>query len=347
MNEQTNLLMRMENKHYPIPPSIHKNTQSLTNHTKPYHSNILKEMSSKKSQQNQYSTNPATFNNPPSHNIDSINNTQTSEPKPEPDTITNNNQDNNKTQEDEYQIDLNTPQFNELMGFKQQHMGSPQIQPETEREITSESERESPKIIQYQNSGITFKDAFIPRGDSLMSQNSKYSLNTFSNSHAETLKQRSDGFNAPNEFTLNGNFANQRSPSFQPDFSGSGMSPEVHLKEFLTPESALRRQAQGQFSKQRGNVKGSSEFIKSDEFFIENKVIEGKGSNFSEHQENSQSESGVDISLECTTESLNFGLHMSPDLGGRTSHFKNPNLSEISGRFFFGYLCYCLVLFLL
>ena len=302
-------MQRLNSKQYPIPPSIHKNTQSLTNNAKPYHSNNIHGRHSPKNQADQYNTNYVL-----------------TEPKIEDKTSPINELiQKDQTQTDEYQIDLNTPQFQELMGFKQNHPGSPQIEQETEDLI---SDKSLPKMMQYQNSGITFKDAFIPRGDSLMSENSKQSLNTLMDSHTSKTNQRSDGFSIPADFNITSTLANQRSPTFQPDMSGSGMSPEVHLKQFLTPESATHLEQRPHF---QGNQE-YPEFYRSDEFFIEDKHLEGKGSNFSGHETEHESQSGADISLECTAESLNFGLHMSPDLGVGPTHSKIPDLSEVSGN---------------
>ena len=315
MNESQNLIQKISNKQFPIPPSLGKNSQSLTNNMKPYNSNLVYDISTEKIKAGQYQTNPIYSNKKPKQKIKN-----TSSPI---EILIEKDQ----AQKEEYQIDLNTPQFKELMGFK----GAPQIEKnplqESEGTLDQISKKSTKKFLQYQNSGITFKDSFIPRGDSLMSQNSKISLNTLTNSNTDGMNQNSIGFSPQNKFHMISSFAQQKSPSFQPDMSGSGQSPEINLKQFLTPESA-RKFKDEHFSKKKENY----DTLRSDELFIENKEIEGKGSNFSLNQEESQLESEGDISLECTTESLNFGLHWSPGVEKRESQLHNHRLSNISGK---------------
>lgn len=295
---------RLTGKGFPIPPSLKKNSQSLTNNTKPYHSNLTHGVSHQTNKTENYQTIP-TFSDQKA---------KKSKPKPIDVLI--------EKEQDEYQIDVNTPQFQHLMGLKMGDFGSPNISQEQPRSNQS-SQRSNPKILQYQNSGITFKDSFIPRGDSLMSQNSKDSFNTFSQSNAETEDTKTFDL-ATGEEPRVSVFNQMRSPAFQPDFSGSGQSPEVHAEKHLAAESVQRKQ---NFSKKRKNHK----MINSEEFFIENKQIEEKGSNFSYNNE-SGLESGPDISLECTTESLNFGLHWSPGQEQREAQAPNYNLSGVSGK---------------
>lgn len=296
---------KLSNKGFPIPPSLKKNSQSLTNNTKPYHSNLVHGASRQTNKTDNYQT------------IPSYSDQKGKKPRPRAiDVLIEKDQ-------DEYQIDVNTPQFQRLMGLKMGSFGSPSISRQLPQSKNS-SQRSNPKILQYQNSGITFKDSFIPRGDSLMSQNSKDSFNTFSQSNTEPEEVRPFA-EAPGKDARVTVFDQFRSPAFKPDFSGSGQSPEINAEKLLTPESRSGRVQN--FSKKREQ----EHVINSQEFLIENKQIEEKGSNFSYNQE-SELDSGADISLECTTENLNFGLHWSPGIEQRAPPMPNYNLSGVSGR---------------
>jgi hypothetical protein len=304
-NDTQNLMTKITNNHFPIPPSLKKNSQSLTNNVKPYQSNFVYGISKQNNVADQYQTNPHF--------------SEQKKPKEKPIEIL-----IEKDQKEEYQIDVNTPQFQELMGLKSGQMNSPTIEND-EFQSNNSSHQSNPRILQYQNSGITFKESCIPRGDSLMSQQSENSLMT-ETSKTDTHRKNSTEINVNNEYHMISAFTNQKSPSFQPDISGSGQSPEINLKQFLTPESHGR--AFNQFSKKRNNT----ETMNSSEFFIENKQLEDKGSNFSHNYEDTLNGSGADISLECKTENLNFGLLWSPGIEQKNNKIYKNNLTDISGK---------------